>query len=221
MKNKIIVLLLIVCCFLLSSCEKDGTSIVKNAYQNMNTWENYSFSMQTMADVNLPAVGHVKLVSASDGTTQLKPTFLLKMDSNIAMQKNEENENVVALEQYVVEQDGNISIYQNSQGVWQKNIVSSSDEMASIKQSPADIMKIYINAMTDADIVDEEIINDVPCLKVKVTLSFDALSEIINNFNLAKIFGLNEEIAASLDTKSEINTILWIGKETAYFISRN
>ena len=213
MKNRALVLILLAYCLSLSGCAKDGTKAIVKAQANMAAWESYGFSMQTMADVNIADFGHMKLVSVSDGINQIKPSFIMEMDSQIIMQSNENDPQTVSLKQYALEGDGAISLFHNSQGNWQKSVITGEGPVAAITKQPSDTLAVYLKSMKSATVSGSEKINGIPCNKVTAMLSYEAMGEILNSFEFASDLGISEDVVLSLDDNDDgIETIFWIGK---------
>lgn len=210
MKGIRIVLLCI--CLLLTGCSQDGTSIVEQAKENMENWNSYRFSMQTMSDVNLEHIGHIQLVCVSNGDVQFIPQFLMKMDSNISMAYHEEKPQTLAFTQYISQQNGQEVLYQNLQGAWVKADITGSKAAIAASKHPVEMMESYLANRKSVSVIGSEMINGVECDKIRLVLSTDGLEEVIGGF-LWNQTGFYDSKAFTQYSNQEVETIFWIGKE--------
>lgn len=159
--------------------------------------------------------GSLDMEMVSKAEAVLKPSVLLKMTSDVTMNIPDSEPQTVSMTQYIEGTDTGIALYQEmAEGVWGKYTVDDPALVEAMSQNPQDALESYKEVMEKAEILGEEKVGDRDCYKVEMTLTQEALDQIMAEFNGA---GLTEEtLAASKEALSSaggLSTVVWIDKE--------
>ncbi len=194
--------------------------VITASNEAMNDLDSYGFTMDTSMLVDMKENGKMNMTMASKADTIVKPNVLIKMDSTITMDVAGETQEM-AMTQYIEGTDTGLALYQEMQGAWTKMTLDDPSLVEAMTQNPQEALESYKDTMEKAEILGEEKVGDRDCYKVEMTLSKEALDEIMVDFSGA---GLNQEtLEASKEivTASDLTTILWIDKENYQMLKQS
>ena len=195
--------------------------IITASNEAMNDLESYGFTMDMDMLMDMKENGSMDMQMTSNAEAILKPAVLLKMDSDITM-KIADQEQTMKSTQYIEATDTGLALYQEMQGVWSKIVMDDPALVEAMSQNPQDALESYKETMEKAEILGEEKVGDRDCYKIQMTLTKEALDEVMANFSGA---GLDEQ---TMDATKEImantdglTTILWIDKENYQMLKQS
>ena len=189
--------------------------IITASNEAMNDLDSYGFTMNMDMQMDMKDQGSLDMEMVSKAEAVLKPSVLLKMTSDVTMNIPDSEPQTASMTQYIEGTDTGIALYQEmAEGVWGKYTVDDPALVEAMSQNPQDALESYKEVMEKAEIIGEEKVGDRDCYKVEMTLTQEALDQIMAEFNGA---GLTEEtLAASKEALSSaggLSTVVWIDKE--------
>ena len=196
--------------------------IITASNEAMNDLDSYGFTMNTNMQMDMKEQGSMDMTMVSKAQTIVKPNVLIKMDSDITINIPDQDPQTMSMTQYIEGTETGIAMYQDMAGAWSKVVVDDPSLVESMTQNPQDALESYKETMEKAEILGEEKVGDRDCYKIEMTLSKEALDEVMADFNGA---GLDEEtLAASKEIVANMNdltTVLWIDKENYQMLKQS
>lgn len=220
MKKRILALTLVLACTLvLSACASGPTDLTKGKTAQQIVQESFdkwyqlkNYDMDTTTKMKLSMGQDVMDMSMSGKITLFQKPIKMKMLMDIAIPGMNEK---MTLEQYMVEENQKVIIYQHIQGQWQKMVVDDPAMMNMMNMDPRDNLKLFMDNLTKAEILGEELIGDKNTLKIDLIASSKIFEQIFNE-SAGKSLGINNDIFTSdLLTKiGDMKYIIWVDKAT-------
>ena len=162
------------------------------------------------------------MTMVSKAQTIVKPNVLIKMDSDITINIPDQDPQTMSMTQYIEGTETGIAMYQDMAGAWSKVVVDDPSLVESMTQNPQDALESYKETMEKAEILGEEKVGDRDCYKIEMTLSKEALDEVMADFNGAgldeKTLAASKEIVANMN---DLTTVLWIDKENYQMLKQS
>lgn len=220
MKKRILALTLVLACTLvLSACASGPTDLTKGKTAQQIVQESFdkwyqlkNYDMDTTTKMKLSMGQDVMDMSMSGKITLFQKPIKMKMLMDIAIPGMNEK---MTLEQYMVEENQKVIIYQHIQGQWQKMVVDDPAMMNMMNMDPRDNLKLFMDNLTKAEILGEELIGDKNTMKIDLIASSKIFEQIFNE-SAGKSLGINNDIFTSdLLTKiGDMKYIIWVDKAT-------
>lgn len=188
--------------------------IITASNEAMNDLDSYGFTMNMDMQMDMKEQGSMDMQMVSKAETIIKPSILIKMTSDVTMNIPDQEAQTVSMTQYIEGTDTGIVLYQEvAEGVWGKVTVDDPTLAEAMSQNPQDALESYKAVMEAAEILGEEKVDDRDCYKIEMTLTKEALDQIMAEFDGA---GFDEKtLAASKEALSagDLSTVIWIDKE--------
>lgn len=121
----------------------------------------------------------------------------------------------VTIEQYAVQDEEKMTIYQHIGPIWQKTTIDDPVSMEMLTMDPRDNLKLFVDNLTSAEILGEEKIGDRDALKIKLVASGDIFSQLYQE-TIGSALGVGHEVI-NADIISQIGDmvyIIWVDKTT-------
>ena len=194
--------------------------VIAASNEAMNDLDSYGFTMDTNILVDMKENGKMNMSMDSKAETIVKPNVLIKMDSNLTMEVAGETQEM-AMTQYIEGTDTGLALYQGIEGTWSKMVMDDPEFVEAMTQNPQEALESYKDSMEKAEILGEEKVGDRNCYKVEMTLSKEALGEIMADFSGAGLDPETVEASKEMITASDLTTILWIDKENYQMLKQS
>lgn len=196
--------------------------IITASNEAMNDLDSYGFTMNTNMQMDMKEQGSMDMTMVSKAQTIVKPNVLIKMDSDITINIPDQDPQTMSMTQYIEGTETGIAMYQDMAGAWSKVVVDDPSLVESMTQNPQDALESYKETMEKAEILGEEKVGDRDCYKIEMTLSKEALDEVMADFNGAgldeKTLAASKEIVANMN---DLTTVLWIDKENYQMLKQS
>lgn len=187
----------------------------------MEELDSYGFTMNMTMNMDMKENGSMNMDMVTTAEAILKPQVLIKMDSDITMELAGEKQNV-PMTQYIEGTDTGLVLYQEMQGFWGKIVMDDPSLVESMTQNPQESLKAYQESMEKAEILAEEKVGDRDCYKIEMTLSQEALDEVMAGFGSANLDA--DTIAMAKEMMSNaggLSTIVWVDKENYQMLKQS
>jgi len=214
-----LIFLLVVTLILTTACAsgpKDLTAgktpekIVEESFDKLYQLESYNMDMLTKMKM---ALGQDTLdMSMSGKITAFQKPLKMKMVMETTVPGMTEK---MQIDQYMVEQEQKVMLYQYINGKWQKLVIDDPATVEMISMDPRDNLKLFMDNLVKAEILGEEVVGEKNTVKINLVASskiFDQLFEETagNSLGIGDDF-LNADILSKI---GDMHYTIWVDKAT-------
>ncbi|HHV65618.1 MAG TPA: hypothetical protein GXX46_11225 [Peptococcaceae bacterium] len=220
MKKSIGVFLVVLFCTLAlvacSSGPKDLTKgktpekIVEESFAKWYELDSYDLDLNSQIKMSL---GQQVMDMSMTGTiSAFQNPLKMKMVMDVAIPGMNEK---VAMEQYMVEEEQKVIIYQQVQGMWQKMTIDDPAMLELMSMDPRENLKLFMDNLTEAEILGEETIGDKVTVKIKIVASGKIFEDIFQDMAGTSL-GISDDIFDTelLSQLGDMEYLIWIEKST-------
>ncbi|MFA6807357.1 MAG: DUF6612 family protein [Eubacteriales bacterium] len=219
MKKCLPIILVLIITLVLSGCtkspkdltaDKPADQIVKESFEKWYNLESYEMAMT----MNMKMTAEDQTINMSlDGTGVIfQNPMKMKMNIDATIPDMVEN---IHMEQYMIGENENFTIYQKIMGQWQKMVVDDPALVQMTQLDPSTNLKLFVDNMEKAEIIAEEKIGEKDTLKIELIASSNIFNEVLKDAGSSDL-GLNSEIinADFLSKIGDMKYIIWVEKST-------
>ncbi len=219
-KSRLLFLVLI-CTLLLTACSsgpkdltagKTAQQIVEESFNNWYQLNNYDMDMTTKMKMTM-GQDTMDMTMTGKATAFQKPMKMkMVMDMNTAFPGMPEK---MTMEQYMVEEENKVILYQKVADQWQKIVVDDPAMAKMMTMDPRDNLKLFMDNLTKAEILGEEKLGEKNTVKIDLVASGKIFNDILQD-TAGQSLGLAEGmIGADILSKiGDMKYIIWIDKAT-------
>lgn len=191
--------------------DKSAEEILEGAMTKATEWENYEMDIDSRMVMNIPIQGEMEMNINGHGVAFIKP-LKMHMTMTVEMEQLPEPQSI---EQYLIQEGDTLTIYQQLEGQWYKQVMEGSgmEQLASV--DPIESIQLFMKHLKGAEIVEEGQINEKDAVKIDATVSFDMYKELIaGNQSLDMSLGLGTNVFDMLGEMGDLTYSIWVEKET-------
>jgi hypothetical protein len=218
-KNVLVLILVLICTLALTACSsapqdltknKTPEQIVEESFDKLYSLESYDMDLNSKMKMSLGQ--EVMDMSMSGTITTFQKPLKMKMVMDVAIPGMDEK---MTLEQYMVEEEQKIIIYQHVEGMWQKMTLDDPAMAELMSMDPRDNLKLFMDNLTEAEILGEETIGDKETVKIRIVASGKIFEDIFQDMAGTNL-GITDEIfnAELISQIGDMEYLMWVEKTT-------
>ncbi|NLI92689.1 MAG: hypothetical protein GX434_10930 [Peptococcaceae bacterium] len=220
MKNKKAgFLLVLICILIITSCStgpkdltagKTAQKIVEESFDKWYQLNNYDMDMTTRMKFS---TGQDAMdMSMSGKITAFQKPMKMKMAMEAAIPGMADK---MKIEQYMMEQDQKVILYQLLNGQWQKLVINDPAMSKMMTMDPRDNLKLFMDNLSKAELLGEEVIGERKTVKIDLVASGKIFEQILKG-TAGNSLGLGTDFLSSdiLSKIGDMKYIIWIDKTT-------
>lgn len=220
MKTKRIVLILMLICTLMlnSACSgpkdltagKTAEQILEESFDKWYQLTSYDMDMTSNIKMSIGEDMMDLSMSGKISTFQKPMKMKMVMDVNIPGMDQK-----MTMEQYMLEENQIVTLYQHIGDDWQKLVIDDPAMAELMAMDPRDNLKLFMDNLTKAEILGEEIIGEKDTLKVDIVASGKIFEQIFQEAAGNSLNINNDMFNADLISKiGDMEYSIWIDKAT-------
>lgn len=218
-KKTMILIVVLICTLVISACSPGPTDLTKGktaqqiVQESFDKWyqlNNYDMDMATKMKIS--AGQDVMDMSMTGKITAFQKPLKMKMVMDVAIPGMDQK---MKMEQYMVQEDQKMIIYQLVHGLWQKVVIDDPSLAKMSSMDPRDSLKLFMDNLTKAEILGEEKIGDRTTVKVDLIASGKIFEQILKD-TAGNTLGIgNDVINPDVFSKiGDMRYMIWIDKVT-------
>lgn len=200
-----------------SSVPKDLTKnkapekIVEESFAKWYELNNYDMDMSTTMKMSMGS--DVLNMSMTGKATVFQKPMKLKMIMDASFPGM--NEEKMTIEQYMVQEDQVMTIYQLVQGQWQKMVIDDPALAQMASMDPRENLKLFMDNLTKAEVLGEEQVGDKNTVKIDLVASGKIFDQILED-TAGQALGLGNDLLSTdiLAKIGDLRYTVWIDKAT-------
>jgi hypothetical protein len=220
MKRKLFVLslVLIYTLIVLTACSgpkdltagKTAEKIVEESFDKWYQLNNYDMDMTSKMKMSLGQ--DVMDISMSGKATIFQKPMKMKMVMDLTMPNMDEK---MTIEQYMVEENQKVIVYQQVGDQWQKVTVDDPAMAKMMAMDPRDNLKLFMDNLTKAEFLGEEKIGEMNTVKIDIIASSKIFEQVFQE-TAGNTLGIdngliNKDILSKI---GDMEYLIWINKAT-------
>ncbi|WP_026183745.1 DUF6612 family protein [Desulfitobacterium hafniense] len=220
MNKKIVsLMLMLMCTLVLAACSTGTANVSQEKSPQQITEESFakwygleSYDMDMLMNMKFSVGDEVLDVSMTGKGAIFQKPMKMKMVMETTIPGIGQK---MTIEQYAVQNEQEMAIYQQIENNWQKIIVDDPAMMETVYMDPKDNLKLFMDHLVSAEIIGEEKINGKDALKIKLVASGDIFDQIFQE-TAGDMLGLGNGLISG-DVFSQVGDMvytIWVDKVT-------
>lgn len=213
-----LLLFVLICTLILAGCAgpkdltagKTAEQIIEESFDKWYELESYDMDMVTNMKMSMGQ--EVIDMSMTGKITTFQKPMKMKMVMDVTIPGMEQ---AMTMEQYMVEEEQKVIIYQHIEDTWQKMVLDDPAMVELMSMDPRDNLKLFMDNIVKAEILGEEKIGDRNTLKIVIVSSGKIFEQLFQE-TAGNTLGITDDIfdADLLSKIGDMNYLIWIDKAT-------
>ena len=223
MKKSFLLIALLISALVLAGCSsaapaaktdltagKTAQEIVEESFNKLYDLNNYEMDLTT--NVKMITDGETMDMSMSGQAVVFQNPMKMKMFLNAAIPGVEEE---MQLEQYMIQEEQVITMYQNINDQWFKTVIDDPAMAEMMQMDPKENLKLFMDNLVSAEITGQEKVGEKDTVKIDLIASADIFDEVLQDV-AGESLGLGSDLIASefFSKIGDMKYTVWIDKVT-------
>jgi len=222
MKKSFLLIVLLVCALVVAGCssampaaktdltaDKTAQEIVEESFDKWYSLNNYEMDLTT----NIKMIMEETIdMSMSGKAVVFQSPMKMKMVLDAFIPGIEEE---MQIEQYLVQEDQAITVYQSINGQWFKTVIDDPAMAEMMQMDPRDNLKLFMDNLLSAEITGQEKVGEKDTVKIDLVASAEIFDDVLQDV-AGESLGLGSDIITSefFSKIGDMKHTIWIDKAT-------
>lgn len=222
MKKSFLLIALLISALVLAGCSsaapaikdltagKTAQEIVEETFDKLYDLNNYEMDLTT--NVKMITDGETMDMSMSGQAVVFQNPMKMKMLLNAAIPGVEEE---MQLEQYMIQEEQVITMYQNINDQWFKTVIDDPAMAEMMQMDPKENLKLFMDNLVSVEITGQEKVGEKDTVKIDLIASADIFDDVLQDV-AGESLGLGSDLITSefFSKIGDMKYTVWIDKAT-------